>query len=85
MQHVSLDYLNLHLADTEREMDAFEVFRTRLLQAPRAAIMDCSSARISTRTVGLTTPIGSSSTSCYEDLHMVRTLHILPIAIQNDS
>lgn len=69
LQHVNLDYLNLHLADTECHTDAFEVFRTRLLQAPRAAIMDCSSARISTRTVGLTTPVGSSS--CYEDLHMV--------------
>ena len=43
-QHVSLDHLNLRLADTEFSLEAFAAFRSCQLQAPRAYILDPSTA-----------------------------------------
>ncbi len=37
---MSLDFLNLQLADYEVNTDAFVAFRSRQLQAPRLLIMD---------------------------------------------
>ncbi len=40
LQTVSLDFLNLRLADYEVNTDAFVAFRSRQLQAPRLLILD---------------------------------------------
>ena len=44
LQQVSLDHLNLRLADTEFSVEAFAAFRSSQLQAPRAYLLDPSSS-----------------------------------------
>ena len=41
---MSLEHLNLRLADTEFSVEAFAAFRSSQLQPPRAYILDPSSA-----------------------------------------
>lgn len=43
-QHVSLDHLNLRLADIEFSVEAFAAFRSSQLQPPRVYLLDPSAA-----------------------------------------
>ncbi len=70
-QNVSLDFLNLQLADYEVTMDAFVAYRSRQLQAPRLLILDPTHPQGVMESEGCDSGDDREGEGYLEDLHLV--------------